>query len=260
MAVVIGFFCGNTVSLPVDPRQRLSCPKQNPSRVFTPEGSVSWGGSCMSIYPVDSPGGYQMTGRTIPCFDLLGYKSGFSPTRPWLFQDFDLLTYYAVSEAELDEKLALFRSGRYVFEWEDVEFDMGEHNQLLRDTAEEVKGIRARQAVAQREMMERENESLARWREEKAATKVDVGTVDKLLADPAIESVDAPVDANVWKVEVEEGQIVKAGQTVVVLEAMKLEIAVRAHEEIGSARVEKVLVGQGETIRAGDRILLLRNM
>lgn len=39
MAVVVGFFCGNTVSLPVDPRHRMACPKANPSRVFTPEGT-----------------------------------------------------------------------------------------------------------------------------------------------------------------------------------------------------------------------------
>ena len=61
MAVVVGFFCGNTVSLPVDPRQRMSSPKANPSRVFTPEGTFGWGGSCASIYPVDSPGGYQVS-------------------------------------------------------------------------------------------------------------------------------------------------------------------------------------------------------
>lgn len=77
MAVIVGFFCGkyhhnvvvivcllaerglipkllgNTVSLPVDPRQRMSSPKTNPSRVFTPEGTFGWGGSCASIYPVD---------------------------------------------------------------------------------------------------------------------------------------------------------------------------------------------------------------
>ncbi|GAB7354437.1 hypothetical protein MBLNU459_g4926t1 [Dothideomycetes sp. NU459] len=182
MAVVVGFFCGNTVSLPVDPRQRMSCPKQNPSRVFTPEGSVSWGGSCMSIYPVDSPGGYQMTGRTVPCFDLLGFKAGFSPTRPWLFQDFDLLTYYQVSERELDEQLALFRSGRYRFDFDEAEFDMGEHNRLLAQTAAEVRDIRTRQAAAQADMTRAENESLAKWREEKAQSKVDEGTVDALLA------------------------------------------------------------------------------
>ena len=64
MAVVIGFFCGNTVSLPVDPRSRMSTPKTNPSRVFTPEGTFGWGGSCASIYPVDSPGGYQVSSRS----------------------------------------------------------------------------------------------------------------------------------------------------------------------------------------------------
>lgn len=78
MAVVVGFFYGNTVSLPVDPRQRMSAPKMNLSRVFTPEGTVGWAGSCMSIYLVDSPGGYQMTGRTIPCFDYYAQKPGFN--------------------------------------------------------------------------------------------------------------------------------------------------------------------------------------
>lgn len=258
MAVVVGFFCGNTVSLPVDPRQRMSCPKQNPSRVFTPEGSVSWGGSCMSIYPVDSPGGYQMTGRTVPCFDLLGFKSGFTPTRPWLFRDFDLLTYHQVSEAELDAELALFRSGRYEFEYEDAEFDMGAHNALLAETAAEVEQIRQRQAEAQARMTAAENESLARWREEKAQGKVDEGTVDALLEDPAISAIDAPVDANVWKVLVGEGQEVERGDTVVVLEAMKLEMAVCVPDDWEKVKIEKILVAQGETIRAGDRIVLCR--
>lgn len=61
MAVVVGFFSGNTVSIPIDPRKRMSTPKTNPSRVFTPEGTFGWGGSCASIYPVDSPGGYQVS-------------------------------------------------------------------------------------------------------------------------------------------------------------------------------------------------------
>jgi biotin-dependent carboxylase-like uncharacterized protein len=204
MAVVVGFFCGNTVSLPVDPRQRLSAPKMNPSRVFTPEGTVGWAGSCMSIYPVDSPGGYQMTGRTIPCWDYYSYKPGFG-TRPWIFRDFDILTFYQVSEQELDDLLGKFRAGKYEWTFEEVEFDMAEHNKLLESTSEEVKDIRKKQAVAQEEMTKAENESLERWRKEKAESQVDEGTVEKLLDDPNIVSVEAPVDANVWKVEVNEG-------------------------------------------------------
>jgi urea carboxylase len=204
MAVVVGFFCGNTVSLPVDPRQRLSAPKMNPSRVFTPEGTVGWAGSCMSIYPVDSPGGYQMTGRTVPCWDYYSYKPGFDK-QPWIFRDFDILTFYQVSEQELDDLLGKFRAGKYEWTFDEVDFDMAEHNKLLQTTSGEVKEIRKKQALAQDEMNKAENESLARWRKEKAESGVDESTVEKLLEDPNIVSVESPVDANVWKVEVAEG-------------------------------------------------------
>lgn len=220
MAVVVGFFCGNTVSLPVDPRQRLSAPKMNPSRVFTPEGTVGWAGSCMSIYPVDSPGGYQMTGRTVPCWDYYSYKPGFEE-RPWIFRDFDILTFYQVSEEELDVLLGKFRAGKYDWEYEEVEFDMAEHNELLDKTAREVKEIRAKQAVAQDEMTKAENESLERWRKEKAENQVDEGALEKLFDDPNIVSVEAPVDANVWKVEVKEGDEVSK-DTVVCLAKLGL--------------------------------------
>lgn len=122
-----------------------------------------------------------MTGRTVPCFDYLGWKSGFEPSRPWLFQDFDLITYYEVSEEEMEKHLADFRSGRYKFQWEAAEFDMGEHNRLLEETAEEVKEIRKRQARAQEEMVQAEEESLKKWREEKAKNQVDEGTVEQML-------------------------------------------------------------------------------
>lgn len=78
--------------------------------------------------------------------------------------------------------LAEFRSGKYKFEWEDVDFDMAQHNKLLSDTAAEVKDIRAKQAVAQTDMIKAENESLAKWREEKAKNKVDDNTIESLLA------------------------------------------------------------------------------
>ncbi|KAK1822063.1 hypothetical protein LTR12_003409 [Friedmanniomyces endolithicus] len=259
MTVVVGFFCGNTVSLPVDPRMRMASPKTNPSRVFTPEGTFGWGGSCGSIYPVDSPGGYMMLGRTVPCFDYLGYKDGFSLEKPWLFQDFDLLTFYQVTEEELNEKLGYFRSGRYKFEWDDVEFDMAEHNKLLQDTAGEVKQLREKQTKVQDELVAAENESLQKWREDKEKDKVDESTVDALLADPAISTIDSPMDANVWKVLVDEGAEIKPNQVLVIVEAMKLEINVQAPGDIKKGKVEKVLVRPGETVKAGGRIALIRH-
>jgi len=76
--------------------------------------------------------------------------------------------------------------------------------------------------------------------------------------DPAISSIDAPVDANVWKIEVKEGDEVKAGQTIAILEAMKLEIAVKTPDDQKAGKVEKLLILPGETVKAGGRIALLR--
>ena len=76
--------------------------------------------------------------------------------------------------------------------------------------------------------------------------------------DPEIVIIEAPVDANVWKVQVEQGNDVKADQIIVILEAMKLEINVNAPEDVGNAKVEMLLVRPGDSIKSGGRLALLR--
>ena len=153
----------------------------NPSRNFTPEGQVSWGGSCMGLYNVESPGGYQLIGLSIPGVDILGSKNGYSLDRPWLFEDFDQLTFYEVGEEEYERQLALFHSGRYEYQWEEVTFDMAEHNDLLRRTKAEVKLIRKKQKEGQMAMSKVEQELMNQWSEEKAKGKLPVNKVEALL-------------------------------------------------------------------------------
>lgn len=116
MMVAVGFFCALPLCLPIDPRQRMNCPKINPSRVFTPEGQVSWGGSCMAMHNVKSPGGYMPSGMSIPGVDILGSKKGYSAEKPWLFEDFDQITFYEVDEEEYERQMKLFHSGSYEYE------------------------------------------------------------------------------------------------------------------------------------------------
>ncbi|PYH96715.1 hypothetical protein BO71DRAFT_481822 [Aspergillus ellipticus CBS 707.79] len=260
MVVSVGFFTALPLSLPVDPRQRMNCPKMNPSRVYTPAGSVSWGGSCMALYNVDSPGGYQMTGMTIPGVDILGSKKGYEANRPWLFEEFDQITFFRVSEEEYEKQLALFNSGRYEYQWDDVVFDMAEHNKLLHDTRDEVAAIRTKQQQVQAEMDKREAELLERWAKEKAERGIPMDTIESLLKDPGITPIEAPLNANIWKVEVKEGDKLEHDQTVVILEAMKLEIAVRTESAAAGATVEKILVQPGDSIEAGKPLALVRTV
>jgi hypothetical protein len=135
----------------------------------------------MSLYNVESPGGYMNTGLSIPSADILGFRKGYSPEKPWLFDDFDQITFYEVTEDEYEGMMATFRSGRYEYQYEDTEFDMKEHNKLLRDTKDEVVEIRAKQREAQARMDKLEKELLEKWGKEKEAGKISMDTVEELL-------------------------------------------------------------------------------
>ena len=63
--------------------------------------------------------------------------------------------------------------------------------------------------------------------------------------------VRAEMVANVWKVVITEGDRVEDGDTLVILESMKMEIPVLA-EEAGT--VAKLHVGEGDVVQEGDLI------
>lgn len=181
VAVGVGFVMALPECLPADPRHRLASPKMNPSRTFTPEGAVSWGGSCMAMYNADGPGGYMIAGMSIPGVDVLGYKNGYSEDRPWLFDHMDVINFYEVTEEEYDREIALWKSGRYQYRVQDTVFDMTHHNQLLSETAEEVVVMRAKQKEHQAKMIKLESELLMKWGQERAADKPPIDQLDQWL-------------------------------------------------------------------------------
>lgn len=67
-------------------------------------------------------------------------------------------------------------------------------------------------------------------------------------------SVRAPMPGLVIKVEVEEGQTIKRGQGVAIVEAMKMENELSAESD---ARVVRILVAPGETVEKGQILVEL---
>lgn len=57
-------------------------------------------GVVAAIYPIVSPGGYMLYGRTLPAWQEWGRGPDFHPDRPWLLQPFDQLHFEPVTEAE----------------------------------------------------------------------------------------------------------------------------------------------------------------
>jgi acetyl-CoA carboxylase biotin carboxyl carrier protein len=65
------------------------------------------------------------------------------------------------------------------------------------------------------------------------------------------EEIRAEMVANVWKVVVSAGDQVEDGDTLVILESMKMEIPVVSE---ASGRVVEVAVNEGDVVQEGDLI------
>jgi acetyl-CoA carboxylase biotin carboxyl carrier protein len=67
-------------------------------------------------------------------------------------------------------------------------------------------------------------------------------------------SVNAHIAGTVWKIEVAVGDVVSEGQTVVILESMKMEMPVEAPS---AGRVARVLAQPGQAVEEGTPLLEL---
>ncbi|MER6946859.1 biotin/lipoyl-binding carrier protein [Nonomuraea sp. NPDC000554] len=66
--------------------------------------------------------------------------------------------------------------------------------------------------------------------------------------------IHAEMVANVWKVVVKEGDQVSEGDTLVILESMKMEIPVLAEDD---GVVAQIKVNEGDVIQEGDLIAVI---
>lgn len=240
-------YLGAPCAVPVDPRHRLLTSKYNPARTFTAEGTVGIGGVYMCIYGMDSPGGYQLIGRTLPIWNKFLKNPVFAPGEPWLLRFFDQVQFYPVEETELTRLREDFREGRAIIRIEEEFFDLGEYEAFLACEATDIAIFREHQRAAFAE-------EVARWQIDDVAP-----TVDKEPPPAAAEldghAVHAEIHGSVWKIEVEVGQSVESGALLVILEAMKTELQVSATL---AGTVTAIHCRVGRQVAAGDVLLVIK--
>lgn len=64
----------------------------------------------------------------------------------------------------------------------------------------------------------------------------------------------APLTGNVWRILVSEGDTVEAGDTLVILESMKMEINV---DTVFDGTVVKILKQEGDLVQGDEPLLIL---
>jgi urea carboxylase len=232
-------YLGAPVATPVDPRHRLVTTKYNPARTWTPENAVGIGGAYMCVYGMEGPGGYQFVGRTVQMWNAN------RPT-PWLLRFFDQIRFYPVSAAELLEYREAFPHGAFDVRTEDTTFSLS----AAQPDATEFK---LRQQAAFEE--ERERWAATGQNEFNSEPPVAEASAGDDAVPDGCSGVRSPITASVWSVAVQPGERVIAGQRLLVLEAMKMEVAVAAPE---AGVVEELRCAPGGIVNAGQNLLVLR--
>jgi urea carboxylase len=223
-------YLGAPVATPIDPRHRLVTTKYNPARTWTPENAVGIGGAYMCVYGMEGPGGYQFVGRTIQMWNT-------HRDPPWLLRFFDRIRFYPVSAEELLD----LRERKFAPRTEDGTFRLSD------STGFDGTEFKARQQAA----FEAERE---RWIAAGQADYVsDTGTAEEAPDSDVVQAgthaVRSPVTANVWKIVASPGQRVEAGEKLMILEAMKMEIVVTAP---ATGEVREIRCREGALVMAGS--------
>ena len=69
-----------------------------------------------------------------------------------------------------------------------------------------------------------------------------------------MSDVEAHITGTVWKIEVEVGDDIAEGDTVVILESMKMEMPVEAEDP---GVVKEILCQEGQSVSEGDTLVVL---
>jgi acetyl-CoA carboxylase biotin carboxyl carrier protein len=69
-----------------------------------------------------------------------------------------------------------------------------------------------------------------------------------------LPDVEAHITGTVWKIECEVGQEVEEGDTLLILESMKMEMPLEAEDE---GIVKEIVCEEGQSVAEGDTLIIL---
>ena len=71
---------------------------------------------------------------------------------------------------------------------------------------------------------------------------------------PFVANVEANITGTVWKIEVAVGDTISEGDTVVILESMKMEMPIESEDD---GTVAEIRVAEGQAVQEGDVLVVL---
>ena len=246
-------YLGAPVATPIDPRHRLVTTKYNPARTWTPENAVGIGGAYLCVYGMEGPGGYQFVGRTCQMWNTYRVTREFQADKPWLLRFFDQIRFYPVSGEELLQFRDDFTHGRVGLDATEETFKLRDHRRFLDDNRASIESHKARQQAAfDAERRRWEATRQIGYAADLPAPQLET-ELDELGEDQL--AVASPVSGSVWKIAAVVGQSVKAGDTLVTVESMKMELPVTAPVD---GVVSQLRCAEGRAVTVAQTLVVLR--
>jgi urea carboxylase len=170
---------------------------------------------------------------------------------PWLLDFFDQIRFFPVSHEELAEARLAFPHGEYPLKIEETTFRWADHKDAQARAADDIAQFKTTQQTA----FEAERQ---RWKEQ----GLDSFSPDQAEVRQSAEgdvpegsiAVETSVPGSLWKITVAQGDEVAEGDTVAIVESMKMEMAITAPR---AGKVAQIRAVPGQGLQMGEIIAIL---
>ncbi|WP_321414732.1 urea carboxylase [uncultured Desulfobacter sp.] len=246
-------YLGAPVATPLDPRYRLVTTKYNPARTWTPENAVGIGGAYLCVYGMEGPGGYQFVGRTVQMWNRYNVTEEFKPGKPWLLRFFDQIRFYPVDHDTLMEMRKNLPYGLAGIRIEESEFDLDKYEAFLAENEESIHQFKDKQQTA----FEAERQQWIENGQLNFSSEIPEHTedTDAVAVMPGCQTVDSAISGSLWKMQVKEGDVVEDGQTIAILECMKMEVDLKS---CCAGEVCQIFCSPGDLVSSGQHLVSIK--
>ena len=144
-----------------------------------------------------------------------------------------------------------FLHGRAHLEIKEEIFSIPKYKKFLEDNAADIAKFRQKQ---QKAFAEERDRWIADGSNNFVVPESAEAAFDDLVAPENGQLVASPITGNIWAVLAKEGERVTAGQKIVVVEAMKMEVGV---ESPVAGIIKKIAVAPGKMVSAGQSLAIV---
>jgi urea carboxylase len=170
-----------------------------------------------------------------------------------LLRFFDQIRFYPVTPEELLQHRADFRQGKFKLKIESTTFNLRQYHEFLQSIQPEAIAFKTNQQAAFE--AERDRWAADNLLVDSSDVTVDVAAETEYTLPPNSQAILAHLPANVWQVTIEKGNTVVAGDRLIILESMKMEITIAAP---CSGTVIEILCTPGQMVTAGQMLIVIQ--